>query len=356
MSKYKILIGSFILLSVVISLFPPFSWGDERLRTLSERQTTHYYLKDKIPVKEYNFLFNDLKKEFIFDNSKIMLERHLIISELLIEIFIAFLISIFIQFIYYRFSHRALFLGLYLLSIILGLVLSLSLINKTASWFQPDYSNVLAIENKIRSNYLNQLEDMIRQDYLRLIKDITIAELSRIIENLKKGFRKEWDEPTNQLWNALYPEISLEQNQYPKITDFLQKIVKEKETKSRWNFIFFDESKDFILNNYDIYSKYNPPSGYSVNYSKLLEQVDLVKYQVLIQTLQNYPAYTSIVKEYKSNFKYYWCDLIPKVKLFTAIGIIVIISMLFYLNKHKLMNKIKMYNKRLNGYSDENAV
>ncbi|MCL5029038.1 MAG: hypothetical protein M1480_08470 [Bacteroidetes bacterium] len=110
MSKNKILIGSFILLSIVISLFPPFSWGDEKLRTISERQTIHYYLEDKIPVKEYDFLFNDLKKEFIFSNSKVTLERHLIISELLIEIFMAFLISIFLQFIFNRFSHRVLFL------------------------------------------------------------------------------------------------------------------------------------------------------------------------------------------------------------------------------------------------------
>lgn len=354
MSENKILIGSFLLLSVVISLFPPFSWGDEKLRTISERQTIHYYLEDKIPVKEYDFLFNDLKKEFIFSNSKVILERHLIISELLIEIFIALLISIFIQFIYYLFSHRVLFFGFYFLSIILALVLSLFLINKTASWFQPDYSNISAMESKIRSDYLNLLEKMIRQDYVRLIRDNSIAEVSRIIENLKKGFRKDWDEPTNQLWDALYSEIELKTNQYPKVTDFLHKEVKEKKIKSlrRFDFSSFGkyrakEDKEFAIDNYDVYAYYSPPNGYSVDYSEILRRIDSVKYNILMDTLKNYPTYLPVLAEYRESINNYWTETIPKIKLFTAVGMIIIISLVFYLKKEWLMSRIKMYNPRL---------
>jgi len=356
MSKYKILIGSFIFLSTVISFFPPFSWGDEKLRTISERQTIHYYLEDKIPVKGYDFLFNDLKKEFVFSSSKVTLERHLIVSELLIEIFIALLISIFLQFFYRRLSYRVIFFSLYTMSIIIGLILSLFVIDKTSPWFQPDYSNVLLIEDKIRNDFVNPLSNIIRRDYVRLIRDNSIAELSRIVDNLKSGFRKDWDDPTNLFWDAMYSSSDLNSDEYPRITEFLEKNVELNKNKSHGRFDFTDWSdkyyakhdKEFVLDNFIIYRNYTPPNGYSVNYSKLLNRIDVVKYHALINTLQNYPAYTSVVTEYRKSFENYWTNIIPKIKLFTTIGIVLIITLIFYLRKEWLINKIKMYNKRLN--------
>ncbi|MCL5029039.1 MAG: hypothetical protein M1480_08475 [Bacteroidetes bacterium] len=190
---------------------------------------------------------------------------------------------------------------------------------------------------------------------MRLIRDNSIAELSRIIENFKKGFRKDWDEPTNQLWDALYSEIVLTPNQYPKVTDFLRKEVKEKEIKShrRFDFSWYEkyrtkEDKEFAINNYDVYAYYTPPNGYLVDYSEILRKINLVKYNILMDTLKYYPTYLPVVAEYRESINNYWTETIPKIKLFTAIGMIVIISLIFYLKKEWLMNKIKMYNKRLN--------
>jgi len=333
MNKNKILIGSFIFLSIVISLFPPFSWGDERLRTISERQRIHYYYEDKIPIKEYDFLFNDLKKEFVFSNNTITLERHLIISELLLEIFIAFLLSVFLQFLYNRFSYKTLAIGIYLLTIILCLMLTYFIIDKTSSWFQPNYSSVLQVENKIKNEYEG------------LLSNRSVEELSRVVDNLRKGFRIEWDYSTNNFWDSFYSSIEIDKNQYPIISDFLEKNVEKRETKSRWHFVFTDWNKEFVLENFDIYSDYRPPTGYSVNYSKLLRQIDLVKYHILMNSFQNYPAYTSVVSEYRNNFDTYWRDTIPKTKIFTAIGIIIFISLIYYLKRESLLNKVKMYNE-----------
>lgn len=74
LQKNIILILSFIILSLIISLFPPYSWGDEKLRTQRERQRVNYYFENKIPFKQYDFLFNDIKKEFTIGKNKIVLE------------------------------------------------------------------------------------------------------------------------------------------------------------------------------------------------------------------------------------------------------------------------------------------
>jgi len=127
----------FVLLLVMIwlfiSLFPPFSWGDERLTT--ERGRKEIYNKtlaeNILPIKQYDFIFNSNKKEFSFgwnwvanpreylgwdydeqsakykENTggksveiKATLSRHLIISELILNYMLGFLISFLISFFF----------------------------------------------------------------------------------------------------------------------------------------------------------------------------------------------------------------------------------------------------------------
>lgn len=64
-NKDKITITIFLVLSLFITLFPPFSWGDERLSTEKERNEFYNNKKaiDILPIKKYDFI-NSSKKEF----------------------------------------------------------------------------------------------------------------------------------------------------------------------------------------------------------------------------------------------------------------------------------------------------
>lgn len=109
--KDKIPIIIFLVLILFITLFPPFSWGDERIITEKERNK-YYYKFDKqayeiFPIKQYDFIFSNSKKEITSDNvwdwvdSKsvkaiFLLSRHLIISELIINYLLATLVSLII--------------------------------------------------------------------------------------------------------------------------------------------------------------------------------------------------------------------------------------------------------------------
>ena len=60
--KFSLII--FVILSIVISLFPPFEFGNEKLKTLSERKVNSKII-DKLPIKDYDFIFRNNKKYFV---------------------------------------------------------------------------------------------------------------------------------------------------------------------------------------------------------------------------------------------------------------------------------------------------
>ena len=108
-TKERIPFLIFLFLSLLITIFPPFSWGDERLSTQRERYTYYYGKRADVifPIKQYDFIFNNIKKEIPvgwgWDYSEqksvmayISLTRHLITSELIINYLIAFFISLII--------------------------------------------------------------------------------------------------------------------------------------------------------------------------------------------------------------------------------------------------------------------
>lgn len=63
----KISLIVFLFLSLIISLFLPFEFGGEKLRTLSERKVNRK-IAEKLPVKTYDFIFNSNKKYFVLDH------------------------------------------------------------------------------------------------------------------------------------------------------------------------------------------------------------------------------------------------------------------------------------------------
>ncbi len=80
MKDYKIGLFVFLSLATIISLFPPFEWGDENIRTEKERIRNRNIL-GSLPIKKYDFLFSSNKKYFpignynlnekVYDNEKI---------------------------------------------------------------------------------------------------------------------------------------------------------------------------------------------------------------------------------------------------------------------------------------------
>jgi hypothetical protein len=110
-NKDKLPIIIFLVLILFITLFPPFSWGDERL--ITEKERNKYYndyrkqAYEIFPIKQYDFIFSNSKKEITSDNiwgwedyksvkAKFLLSRHLIISELIINYLLATLVSLII--------------------------------------------------------------------------------------------------------------------------------------------------------------------------------------------------------------------------------------------------------------------
>lgn len=107
MAKYKVPLLVFLTLVAAATLFPPFRWGEEKLRTERERRMLAFEFNinatEVLPVKKYGFLFGDSKQQFQVwgwdDRQKksmpkyMVLERHLILIELLLEYFLAFVVA-----------------------------------------------------------------------------------------------------------------------------------------------------------------------------------------------------------------------------------------------------------------------
>jgi hypothetical protein len=111
----------FILLFLIIvaTLYPPFIWGEEKLRTSNERydlQDSSPKAYDALPLKKYDFLFSSSKRQFQFDwgwNQYkkesypiiLSLQRRLDFSELALEYVLCVLFAIIINYSFSRFRH-----------------------------------------------------------------------------------------------------------------------------------------------------------------------------------------------------------------------------------------------------------
>ena len=63
MKNYKTGLIVFLFLATIISLFPPFEWGNKNIKTERERIKNRNIL-ESLPIKEYDFLFSSNKKLF----------------------------------------------------------------------------------------------------------------------------------------------------------------------------------------------------------------------------------------------------------------------------------------------------
>jgi hypothetical protein len=328
LQKNIILIISFITLAFIISLFPPYSWGDEKLKTERERQRINYYYENNLPFKQYDFLFNDIRKEFKIGNNKITLERHLIVSELIIQIFLAFLVSILIQFLYRKYSYSFLLILSPILIILVGVIIILSSFNLFAPWFQPSYSAVEIEKGRIKNLYSAYLESY------------SIDEIISIFNNLQNDDRNNWDYETKEFWSDYKNSIQLDTSKYrlPEIEKYL---TKKTEKKSRLNFDLSDLYKDDIEKEFPFYKNYTPPEGYKVDYNSLDTDIEIIRYKIFSQSISEIPKYLKIKKQYFTDFQNYWDFKVPQFKYYTVITFIIIVLIFFILKRKKLLLKLK---------------
>lgn len=326
LQKNIVLIISFITLAFIISLFPPYAWGDEQLKTEKERQRIKYYYEDKLPFKQYDFLFNDIKKEFNFGNNKITLERHLIFSELFIQLFLAFLLSVLIQFLYRKFSYKFSIILIPVLTSIIGVIIILSSFNLFASWFQPDYSIVENEKEKIKNVYSAYLESY------------SLSEIILILDEFNNGYHNDWSYKTREFWNEVKNTILVDVKSLPKIENFLAEKIKK---KSRWNYDFSYLYKDDIEKEFPIYQNYLPPKDFKVNYYLLDNDIEKIKYRTILQSKSGIPHYLKIKNQYVADFQNYWDINIPKIKTYTIIIFPILILILFMVYRKKILLKLQ---------------
>lgn len=104
----KITVLTMLLAAALITLFPPYKWGEERLQTEGERSQEIRWgfdfkpAREVLPLKERAFLFGATKHEFkikdpspnIDYESRITLDRKLAIEDLFPEYFLAALFGL----------------------------------------------------------------------------------------------------------------------------------------------------------------------------------------------------------------------------------------------------------------------
>ena len=93
-----------LLFLIIATLFPPYKWGEERIKSETERSE----LLDYLPIKEHNFLFSESKKTFLivwgWDYEKktsipinMVLHREIAASILIMEYVVLFLLFLLIN-------------------------------------------------------------------------------------------------------------------------------------------------------------------------------------------------------------------------------------------------------------------
>lgn len=119
--NFKTFLIIFIVLAIPVTLFPPYSWGEERLLNESDRNTELFQgikAKDVLPVKDFAFIlaedrqcfqdnliatgkYRNCEDSFDFLSAEVLLQRKLIFGDWLLIYFLAligaFLISIVFQ-------------------------------------------------------------------------------------------------------------------------------------------------------------------------------------------------------------------------------------------------------------------
>lgn len=326
--KNTILVICFVILASTISLFPPYSWDVELLKNVRDwqkRQRIIRYFENKIPFKEYDFVFSNIKKEFNIGDKKVTLERHLIFPELIIELFLALLFSVVAQLLY-DYSKRFLYYFIMISSLIIGIIILLLNYYYFASWFQPNYSVVEYEKEKIKNVYSPYLEKY------------SVDEMILFYNQLDRGYQNDWNSTTSKFWNTVNTSVKVEHNKLPPIEKFLVKKEKLGDGLTFLSTLFQDDiEKEFI-----VYKNYSPPHGYVVNYYLLKNEIDKIKFNNFINSKVGIIKYLKIKKQYFDDYKFYWNITAPNSKKYVLISYLILVLLFFILSRKRILLTPKM--------------
>lgn len=323
------------LLVLLTTLFPPYSWGDEKLRTISERNRFSNYYSYNLPIKEYDFIFNPVKKDFIIDNNNISLERHLIISELILEYILCFAISTILYLLFIRFKFNSISVFLYLITCSILIVIWSYKINDLLLFFRPTYDKVLIKESEIKNKYDEYIKGRKVYDFLNKFQSIYNA-----------GYTTDyWNE---DIWENIKDDISIPQSLLPELSQFIT--TKEKpihiQTRNKYSRqrIFNPIDWDYI--DIERVQKYYPnfslPKGKQINSVALYDSIDKIKLKYFIHSIQTDFDYFNIRDDYFVSLKRFWSRA-SDINYYGRYILLLFFLLLLWFKRKFIINKSAFY-------------
>lgn len=328
-----------MLLILIVTLFPPYSWGNEKLRTLSERNLLSFNYAYNLPIKEYDFIFNPVKKNFQIDNNSISLERHIILSELILEYILCLALSTILYFLFLRFKFKTISLFLYLLLSSIIITLWSYKINDILLIFRPGYEKVLNKEYEIKNKYNEYIKGRTVYDFLNKFRNI--YNNNYVLDD--------WND---DVWEKTKDKISIPQNLLPEINQFIT--VKEKpsyiQTRNKYsrqkirNPIDWGDFFDERVQKY--YPDFSLPKGKQINSAALYNSIDKIKLEYFLNSLKNDFDYFKIRDDYFDSLNSFWA-IVTNINYYGRY-ILVLFSLLFLLLKREfIINKSAIFLEKL---------
>lgn len=344
MDKLKPAVFIFLILSSFITLFPPFQWGVERLRTIEERKTSQNIFSDNLPIKEYNFIFSSSKKEFTVNNNTVSLNRVLITSEIILEYVFSIIISLIFYFLYLQFGRRT--FGVFIYFILAGLMLLIwSIFGKDfLMLFNPSYEIVLNKEKEVKEKYKDWLNSFSAFTFINGLKEINKS-YDYAYDRWNDTYYG-WNDSTQKVWRHIKNKIEISYEQLPKINEYLFSYRKENSDKKIVNEIIRSinsrNALDFQINKKEVlkyYPSFTPLPNKYLAASSLLEDIDKIKYDYFKNNFDIDLSYLKVREEYfRSQIDYN--SLSDKLKIYITIFIILIFIVLLFYKKLLIVNNL----------------
>lgn len=325
MNKLKPAVFVFLIMSSIITLFPPFQWGNERLRTIEERKASRNIYSDILPVKEYNFIFSPFKKDFTINNNIASLNRELITSEIILEYLFAIIFSSIFYFLYVKLGGITFGIFIYFI-LVSAIILFWSVFGKDfIMLFNPSYDIVLNKENEVEVKYKEWINSFSAYIFINGLKEIN------------NSYPYGWNDSTKKVWKYIKGKIEISDDQLPKIYKYTFPYRKEKTNDPLLNKITRNinrySSSDYYINKKEVlkyYPAFVPPSNRYLAAGNLLADIDKIKYDYFKNKFDIDITYLKVRESYfQSQIEYK--VLVDKIKTYTTIFFILFfIILLFY--------------------------
>ena len=315
------------LLILLVTLIPPYSWGDE---------TT--ILAYKLPLKEYDFIFNPVKKEFIIDNYHISLERHLILSELLLEYLLCLTISTTLYFFYIRFKFKAISFFLYLIFCSITIILWNYRIYDVLLLFRPTYDNVKQKGAEISKKYSDLMQSKGPYMFLDPFK--------RIYDN---NYVPD-DHEAVAAWYDIRDNVTIPQNLLPDLNKFIRDRPKPINTENKNR--YYHKSDIYIPDeaweddNIERVKKYYPnfilAEGKDIDSYALIDSINNITLKYFINSMRQDFDYLTIRTKYFASLNNF-TENEAYIKYYGKYILVLFFIVILLLKRKFIINKSAVY-------------